>query len=586
MKEKSNRCLRFVLVVIIVNCQLSIVNYSIAQTNYPSEYKNAKLLYEQGKYNLAMEVFKKLIPYDQANPFSEYASFYYAIAAYKQKYYSVSKNMLNQIKTLYPNWEKIDEVNYWLAINHFESGDSFQAMKILSAIKDRKLRDEVAKTERHYLATIADAETLRMLLDEHPANESIAKVLATTLANTSLTAEEEKELEKLIDKYNLKKSDFIAEKPQSYFKKAYSVAVLFPFVVNTLDPTPSKKRNQFVLDIYQGIQLANDSLEKQGITISVRAYDTERSAERLKAILDTDELKNSDLIIGPVWREDNKQLQEFSKQYKINTINPVSNDAEMIQDNPYGFLMQPSYEMIGQKSAQYVAGIAEAKKKCLVFYGSNVRDSVLAWNFITKAEQAGIKIILKQEVFREESNKITEVLATPTEYDEWKAPKQFTIPKDSIGVIFVASDDPIIYTKVVSAVETRKDKTLVIGSESWIENGSVDIEKFQRLNFVLFAPTYTPSTSMAYKNFNKQFIKKYGRTPGSLSNNFAKIGYELMLFVGQSLHKYGVYMQEGLNKEVQKGTLTSDFDFRNSNCNQSVPFIKFIEGSLDLAGKF
>jgi ABC-type branched-subunit amino acid transport system substrate-binding protein len=575
------------VVLLIASYRLSIVNslFAQAQVNYQQDYKNAKLLYQEGKYNLAMEGFKKIIPYDKTNPFSEYASFYYALAAYKQKYYSVSKDMLLQIKSLYPSWEKTEEINYWLALNYFETGDSFQALKLLSSIKDRKLAEDVAKAKKHFISKMADSETLRMMLEEYPDDESIGKSLALALSKNVSSEQDRNELDEVINRFNLKRSDFIVEAPASYFKDTYSVSVLFPFVVNTLEPTAAKKRNQFVIDLYQGIELAADTLNKQGVSISLRAYDTERSQEKIKSILATEELKNTDLIIGPAWREDNLLIQEFSKANKINAFNPLTNDFDMIRDNPFGFLIQPSYEVLGQKTAQYLAtDPVNSKKKCIVFYGSSVRDSVLAWNFIAKAEEAGIKIILKQEVFREESNKITEVLATPTEYDEWKAPSQFTIPKDSIGAIFVASDDVVIYTKVVSSVETRKDNTLILGSETWLESGSIDLAKFQQMNMVLYAPNHIAS-KQNYNEFNQHFIRDHKRTPNSLSANYSRLGYEMMLMLGRALKQYGVYIQEGFKKDIQPGYISEGFDFRSTNYNQIVPFVKFDRGFLKVVHK-
>jgi tetratricopeptide (TPR) repeat protein len=582
LRMLSNR--RILVIIMIVNCQLSIDN-CFAQVNYQQDYKNAKLFFNEGKYNLAMEGFKKVIPYDKDNSFSEYASFYYALAAYKQKYFSVSKDMLLQIKSLYPSWEKMDDVNYWLALNYFDTGDSFQALKLLALVKDRKLTEEVAKTKKHFVSKITDSETLRMMLEEYPNDEVVGKALAHALSKNPLVDQDKKELEDLIRKFNLKRNDFITEAPASYFKEVYSVAVLFPFMVNTLEPTAAKKRNQFVIDLYQGIELAADTLNQQGVKISLRAYDTERNQEKLKSILETDELKNADVIIGPAWREDNTLIQEFSKANKINAFNPLSNDLDMVRDNPFGFLTQPSYEVLGQKTAQYLAtDPVNSKKKCIVFYGSSVRDSVLAWNFIAKAEEVGIKIILKQEVHREESNKITEVLATPTEYDEWKAPSQFTIPKDSIGAIFVASDDVVVYTKVVSSVETRKDNTLILGSEAWLESGSIDLAKFQRMNMVLYSPNHIINRS-SYHVFNQYFIQKRKRSPNALSSNYARIGYEMMLMLGRALKNYGVYVQEGFNKEVQAGYMSEGFDLRNSNYNQIVPFVKFDQGQLKVVYK-
>src|SRR5688572_28430909 len=100
---------------IFVICLLALATGSVcAQTDYNKQYNNAKALLRDGKYSLAMESFKPLIPYAQNNPYSEYASFYYAFAAYHQGYKAVAKDMLNQIRTLYPNWDKQGEVNFWL----------------------------------------------------------------------------------------------------------------------------------------------------------------------------------------------------------------------------------------------------------------------------------------------------------------------------------------------------------------------------------------------------------------------------------------------------------------------------------------
>src|SRR5215207_4502887 len=96
--------------VIFICCFLVLVAQStFAQTDYNKQYFNAKALFREGKYNLAMESFKPLIPYASKNSFSEYASFYYALAAYNQGFKAVAKNTLSQLKTLHPKWDKMDE---------------------------------------------------------------------------------------------------------------------------------------------------------------------------------------------------------------------------------------------------------------------------------------------------------------------------------------------------------------------------------------------------------------------------------------------------------------------------------------------
>src|SRR6185436_9649525 len=158
--HKYRFIVRSLAFIIFVNCQLLLGHQVVAQVDYKQQYSIAKKLYTDGKYNLAMETFKTLIPYSQGNPYSEYASFYYSLSAYRQGFLAVSKDMLSQIKTLYPNWDKMDEVNLWLAKIHFENKDYFQGLRMLAAIKNSKLLKETTPLKKQAISSVTDVTTL------------------------------------------------------------------------------------------------------------------------------------------------------------------------------------------------------------------------------------------------------------------------------------------------------------------------------------------------------------------------------------------------------------------------------------------
>jgi tetratricopeptide (TPR) repeat protein len=576
-----SRSLKSIVISTIVICQLAIGNYSLAQVNYQQQYTSAKALFGEGKYNLAMESFKSLIAYDKNNPFSEYASFYYGVSAYQQGYKSVARDMFNQIKQLYPTWNQLDEVNFWLARIHFDNQQYFQAIQVLASIKDPKVQKEITLLKRNGLSGMTDVDALTRMHNEYPKDPVIGEKLATELAKEVNNRESRELLEELITQFNLTRSHFIEEAPKTVYKNIYSVSVLFPFLVKSLDPSPGRKRNQFVLDLYEGMKLAVDTLAKQGIAISLRAYDTERSPSKIKSLLEKPELKTSDLIVGPLYQEENKLIQEFSRLHKINLFNPVSNNLELVQDNPFGFLFQPSLETLGEESARFLDHY-QTNKKCLVLMGDTRRDSTLAMSFIKEAASTSLKIMQIEKYSKESSGRIIQLLATPTEFDEFKYPKQFTLPKDSLGCIFVASDDPLLYTKVINSVTTRGDKVTIVGSENWLEQ-TADYEKFQSLGVILFASNYTSNHNPAYKAFQNKFVKTHGRVSSTAPySNYAKLGYDFMLFAGTMLKKHGVYFQDGLSKGKVPGFLTEGYDFQFSRDNLHVPFIKFVEGDLVL----
>jgi hypothetical protein len=146
--------------------------------------------------------------------------------------------------------------------------------------------------------------------------------------------------------------------------------------------------------------------------------------------------------------------------------------------------------------------------------------------------------------------------------------------------VFVASDDPIIYTKVVSTVEIRKDNTMIIGNESWLESGTIDIEKFQRMNIRLYAANYADKNNEWNKAFVKSYIRKHGKAPIGLSTNYARIGYELMLIVGDKFKQGNAGWLSALRSGSFNGFLLQTYDYSLTPANNKVTFLRFNEGEL------
>jgi hypothetical protein len=431
MIHTSNARLSWLFISMIV-FGLLIANHSVtAQVDYNKQFFAGKQLFREGKYNLAMETFKPLIPYDSRNQFSAYAAFYYALSAYNLNYSAVAKDMFQQIKSQHPTWDKIDEVNFWLGKIFLDNKDFFQGMKMLSSIQDKKMDADVAAVKTKALRNVTDLETIKRLQDAYPKDEAVTKALALALAKDLANPVSRAQLENLLSKYNLRRADFIPEAPKTFYKDVYTVSVVMPFMANRIQPTLSPpKPNQIVLDFYEGMELAADTLEKQGIHISLRAYDTERNAEKIKNVLATEELKSSDLIVGPFFQEENKYIQEFSQTQKINVFTPLDARSELIGMNPFAFLYQPSNETLGKRSGEFLASYPLKKKNCIVYYGISKRDSIVAANFVQASTAKGLKIISSNKIAKESVSKIMSMLATPTEFDEFKYPKQFTLKKD------------------------------------------------------------------------------------------------------------------------------------------------------------
>ncbi|MFN9330511.1 MAG: tetratricopeptide repeat protein, partial [Cyclobacteriaceae bacterium] len=120
---------------ILIVLFLWLLTTSANAQDYRRQYRQAKDLFLAGNYSESMKAFQPLTIYDRENPYPEYASYYYAMSAYRLGFAAVAKDMLLQIRKLYPSWDQLDEVNFLLAAVYAEKGEVFQSLLVLSEIQ-------------------------------------------------------------------------------------------------------------------------------------------------------------------------------------------------------------------------------------------------------------------------------------------------------------------------------------------------------------------------------------------------------------------------------------------------------------------
>lgn len=563
---------------ILIGLILFVLPVVAGAQDFRRQYKQAKEYFDRAQFSQAMDAFKPIMVYDRDNPYPEYASFYYALSAQRLGYTSVAKETFLQMKKLYPEWGQLEEVNYWLCKIYFDQGEYFQGLLMASQITHPDFQSGIKDLKRAYLMNVDDPETAKMMLEDYPDDQEVARVLVRALGKQPVHLQETELIDSLCLRYQLSREQLVSvEAPKPIFRDTYRVALIMPFLATSLDPTPIKKRNQFVLDLYDGMRLAADSLNKQGVRLELLAYDNERNGDVTKKLLQKEELTSADVLVGPLFQEESTAVQEFSLANQINlVINPISNNSEFANKNPFAFLFQPSHETVGARSAEWLS-THEKRKTCMVYYGESVKDSVMAFSFIKRALELGIKVVYAEEVRKDATATILTTLATATEFDEWKNPTQFKLKKDSIGSIFVASDEELIFSKVINSVEMRKDSIVVIGHERWIQNTSVDFSKFERTQVHLAAPNFSALTSTAYVDYRKKYLKKHGILPAE----YATIGYEFIMTLGKMLSTYGANFLQTMPEGTQvPGVLTQGYTLQPGRDNGTVPFIVFRGGQL------
>lgn len=546
--------------------------------NYQQQYLNGKELFRKGEYALARETFKPLIAKNAANPFSEYATFYAALSAYHDGYPAAGRDLLLQARERFPKWSKMEEINFWLGKIYFESEDTYLALNALKNIKNKDLAQTANAMKYHFLYKNHDVFELKSFYKDYSSDAILGRVLAEKISAQPIADQDTDMLDKLISRFDLNPDEFrLSPVTETEYKDTYRIAVMLPFMVEDLSSSSRKRPNQFVLDLYQGIRMAFDTLNSEEQSFEVYAYDTRRDSITTQRILKQEELKGMDLIIGPLYPQPSRLVNQFALDHKINMVNPLSNSVEFATNNPYVFLFNPSLVTIGEVAAQYSLENF-GKEPGIVIFGDSRNDRILAESYADAYTAEGGRLLMVREVEKNNTQDILDILLAKgtdiRDITDENRNNLLSIPKDSLSHIFVASDNSLIFSKVVSAVDTRGDDVKIVGSAGWLDIPVVKYEVFERLKAHFYAPSYYLSNSAKYRAFRDNYLNKHREAP----TDYSAKGYELGLFFGNNLKKYGKYPQASWNKdETLPGYFLPEYSFTNKQDNQLVPFLHFGE---------
>ncbi|MDW3193128.1 MAG: hypothetical protein R8G66_12220 [Cytophagales bacterium] len=588
---------------------------SIAQVSQ-SEFLEAKRLFREEQYASARSAFAALSD-DPA--FGSYATFYTGLAAYRQNEKAAAISVWKLIISNNPTWDQLPDVYFWLTKTHFEREEYTDGLRYTQEYRDR-FSNNLDELRQRYIPR-ASLEQLKVLKEEFPEDRLVVTELAKKLDRSS--QEDFALLKELIQRYELDVEDYSEVSNAEVRRPSYSIAVMLPFMFDSLEAPGPILSNKIIVDFYQGMLLAQQELDSLGLVIDLYPYDTKRSAQETQKLLLNPSLKESDLIIGPLLPGPLEVVKAYSAAHQINMVNPVSSNQTVVDGNDFGYLLKAGYPTIGVKLAERAQVRFPENNRALVYFSSNDRDSIVALNYKNVIEEAGFEVLDYRSIDNETSRPILdslieqheEYIATMEEVDSlMEIPgrfiknrkidpeseiemeyliiseeeetegdslvyyeMKFNVIEDSIGHIMVSSRDNGIVNNFISAIESRPDSIGLLGYGNWIDFKVIDYEQFERLDVELAYPEFINKRSEAYKALYQRAINTYASIP----SDFVFFGYESLKYLGMMLHKHGKYFQNGFLREgFYSGTTMSGYEFGINNDNQIVPIISFKNSRL------
>lgn len=558
----------------------SFANAQTTEQDFKNRYNYAKNLLNEKRFDLAKDAFKPLLERHSNNNFFEFAHFYYAYTAFQLQDYATTIGTLKTVLNSAANLKKHDEICYLLAEALFNKEDFVEAMTYSNKIYSLTLRTQAQNMQANFVKKTNNVSTLKQLYKIYPENEQVSFRLWQLLYAQKDNSNEKKLLDELNKKYveELAKEnknpaeEVVAPQEQQNLARPIQVAALLPLLIKETEANKAQRKNQFVIDYYYGLLVAQDQLKQEGIEVQIALYDTEKDENRIKKVLQNPTLQNADLIIGPMFPKDAPQIVDFAMKNQICLVNPLTGNAEAIKKYDNAYLTEISSEALGYKAAEYA--IKNFSDTTIIYFGNQRQDSVLAHNFANKYKELNGKVpIFKSISSQKNAFKIV------------SADLASLVGKQTKTAIFVAASDQTIAVNLLSGIQSQNLNLNIITTQEWLDFQQVTYEQLEQTNVNFLISYHIDFGLPAVRAFDTQYIDKSNMIP----SRFSYMGHDALFYFVKMIKKYGTNLNKSLGKlatdnqkdEKVEGLLLQGFDYRKGHDNQKLLIGKFKEGKME-----
>jgi hypothetical protein len=537
-------------------------------------YQQAKENYERGDYIACQGLLESLLEPDHPTAVTPYAWFYYALAAYRQAMPEVATQTFTRLIQQYPTWHQCHEALYWLAQLRFEQQDYLTAFSYLAQVEDIEdptLEAAILQMKKHFLSKAIAPQLLTTLFNQYPHDHTIAKAWLQQQVQLPFMQQDTSRMRQVAQQ--LKLLDWLYDPLSglsSVKKDTYHVAIFLPFFIDEVN-YEEKSSNHFVIELYQGIQAAVEKLHQEGMPIEVHAYDTKKSASVTAELLEKQEMEYMDLFIGPLYASTFPLVANFAKTHGINLFNPLSVNSSVVGNNSFVYLLKPSLETQARQAAHFTLQQADVQDARIgVVYTNTPEDLLKAHIYKQYIEQHSEKAVermieLNIETLQQLLNSFRNTKKKET--DSW----QTSLDIQDLTHIYIASQDELLVSNVLSAIQIKKLHPCIIGDEVWLKKSIITIDQLEQLRINFVAPEYIDYSKESLHEFRRSFYDQFGIYP----NYYATVGYDMMFFLGKMLFQYGTYFQKHWKKDIVTGQVFAGFAYGEHHDNQYVPIIRF-----------
>lgn len=330
-------------------------------------------------------------------------------------------------------------------------------------------------------------------------------------------------------------------------KSSYNISYLLPFFTNNFSELDKEmyEKSLWALNFYAGAKLALDTLSAEGINLKVNVADTKAEDAQLQLLLKQEAIKDADVIIGTETNANVKITADFAKANGKIFISPYNPAADLVASNTQFVQINPSLRTNCEAIMRYVRKTYQTDQIVIICRDKANEREAMQYLQLENTKLGGTK--LKEFILDEKTGVVG-------------ADIKGTISAESMAYIIPIwgqNSETIIYS-LLNKINNAKGKRnfTVFGMPQWANFQVNGYDAFEPLKVHITQPVYTDKIEPNIKNFTVNYYNTYAAAPADESF----IGYDLTLYVGRMLHRYGTKFNEVLDAVPFTG-LQTKFNF-------------------------
>lgn len=328
-------------------------------------------------------------------------------------------------------------------------------------------------------------------------------------------------------------------------KKEINVAIALPFqLAKAAEKTKIDGNTKKFLEFYQGFLIAVDSLRKTGLSYNIYTYDSGKNEAEIKKVLEKEELKTMDLLIGPAYTSQIKSMADFALANNVKLIIPFSSKSDETMVNPNIFQINPPVDKVNYQMAELF--IKQFKDK-----------NIVIWRFKNASDD-------DKQLFADTLSALLTAkgIAFKTVVFDNIATIRAAMVNDKENIVVPMTTSQVALSQalpMVNMLQTDKRKVILFGFTEWQNYQSISKDLYVLPTYFV-SPFHVDFSNPEVRRYLSKFRHFYNAEPFNSNPQYGMIGYDVATYFSTAISTKGHDFEFSAGP-VQANTIQTKFSF-------------------------